>query len=215
MASSLALRRTTASALFPKLFNPLRSASSAPSLSRSFNTNAELTNFGPNDLGNVDVGRRSSDRSLSRRRDTSPSFFPLDAIDLFSPPRSLSQMFNMMDQMMDFPTRGGGVGLGGGRRGWDVKEDEKAVYIKMDMPGVSKEDVKVSVEKNTLIIKGEEAIENEEGESGRRFSSRLELPSDFYKIDEIKAEMKNGVLKVVVPKKMEDETRDVREVKVA
>ncbi|WCJ25936.1 Small heat shock protein chloroplastic [Euphorbia peplus] len=115
--------------------------------------------------------------------------------------------------MMDFPSRGLG-GIGSGRRGWDVKEDEKAVYIKMDMPGVSKEDVKVSVEKNTLIIRGEEASESEEGESRRRFSSRLDLATDEYKIEEIKAEMKNGVLRVVVPKKMEDDTRDVREVQV-
>lgn len=118
-------------------------------------------------------------------------------------------MMNMMDQFMDVP------GRGGRRRGWDVKEDEKAVYIKMDMPGVGKEDVKVSVEEETLIIKGEEAKENEEEINRRRFSTRLDLPGDLYKLDEIRAEMKNGVLKVVVPKRIEeDETTNAREVQV-
>ncbi|WCJ25934.1 hypothetical protein M5689_007787 [Euphorbia peplus] len=60
MASSVALRKITTSPLFPKL----RYVSSAP-LSRSFNTNAELTNFGPNDLGNVDINRRSSHAAVT------------------------------------------------------------------------------------------------------------------------------------------------------
>ncbi|KAF2299035.1 hypothetical protein GH714_030125 [Hevea brasiliensis] len=84
MASLIALRKATASALFSKLLNPVRSASVAPSVSRSFSTETQVTNFGGDDSGNVDVNRRSSDRSVSRRRDTSRSFFP-DVVDSFSP----------------------------------------------------------------------------------------------------------------------------------
>ena len=50
--------------------------------------------------------------------------------------------------------------------------------------------------------------------SGRRYSSRLDLPPSVYKVDEIKAEMKNGVLKVVVPKVKEQERKDVYQVTV-
>lgn len=82
----------------------------------------------------------------------------------------------------------------GGRLGWDVKEKENALHVRIDMPGLSREDVKLSLEQDTLVIKGEEEDE------GRKFSSRIELPEEKYKADEIKAEMKNGVLKVVVPK---------------
>nr|ALZ48518.1 small heat shock protein 23.8 [Hevea brasiliensis] len=213
MASLIALRKATASALFSKLINPVRSASVAPSVSRSFSTETQVTNFGGDDSGNVDVNRRSSDRSVSRRRDTSRSFFP-DVVDSFSPTRTLSQVWNLMDQLMEYPL---GVGAGGGvgaRRGWDVKEDEEALYLRMDMPGLSKQDVKVGVEQNTLVIKGEGPKENEEEESGRRYSSRLELPRNLYKLDEIKGEMKNGVLKVVVPKVKEQERKDVHEVQI-
>ncbi|KAI8564595.1 hypothetical protein RHMOL_Rhmol03G0192600 [Rhododendron molle] len=38
-----------------------------------------------------------------------------------------------------------------------------------------------------------------------RFSTRINLPSDFYKCDQIKAEMKNGVLNIVVSKFGEEE----------
>ncbi|KDP39862.1 hypothetical protein JCGZ_03393 [Jatropha curcas] len=218
MASAIALRRTASSTLISKLINPVRSAAVAPSVSRFFSTETQVTNIGGDDLDTVDVDRRSTGRSVSRRRDMSPGFFP-DLVDPFSPTRTLSQVFNLMDQLMDFPLSRG-IGAGGvPRRGWDVKEDNDALLLRFDMPGLGKEDVKVCVEQNTLIIKGEgpkenEEEEEEEGESGRRYSSRLDLPPNLYKLQDIKAEMKNGVLKVVVPKVKEEERRDVHEVKI-
>ncbi|KAJ0104939.1 hypothetical protein Patl1_18499 [Pistacia atlantica] len=210
MASSIALRRgicgsTSTSTLFSKLLRPA-------SLSRSFNTNAQLSNRDDGNR-NVDVERRS-DRSVSARRDasSSPSFFP-DVFDPFSPTRSLSQVLNLMDQFMDNPFFSRGI-ASPSRRGWDVKEDKDTLLLRMDMPGLSKEDVKISVENNTLIIKGEAQEESDDEESGRRFSSRLDLPPTLYKLDEIKAEMKNGILKLVVPKVKEEERKDVYQVQV-
>ncbi|XWS49745.1 hypothetical protein CRYUN_Cryun12cG0029200 [Craigia yunnanensis] len=84
------------------------------------------------------------------------------------------------------------------RKGWDVREDSDALYLRIAMPGLSKEDVKIS-----------DGKEWEDEESGRRYSSRLDLTPSMYKVDEIKAEMKNGVLKVIVPKVNEEERNDV------
>ncbi|CAN4077963.1 unnamed protein product [Withania somnifera] len=210
MATSLALRRATASPLFNRLVNPIRSAT----LFRSFNTNTQMTTYDDDDRG-VDVDRRS-DRSVSSRRDVFPNFFS-DVFDPFSPPRSVSQLLNMMDQMMDSPfavaPRAMGTGVGA-RRGWDVREDDNALYIKMDMPGLDKENVKVAVEENTLIIKGEGEKESEDEEYRRRYSTRLEIPQNLYKLDGVKAEMKNGVLKVAVPKVKQEERKDVFNVQV-
>ncbi|PKI39817.1 hypothetical protein CRG98_039862 [Punica granatum] len=120
----------------------------------------------------------------------------------------------MMDQFVENPFLSArGVG-GGSRRSWDVKEDNDALFLRMDMPGLGKEDVKISVEQNTLIIKGQGEKETEDEESRRRYSSRLDLPPNLYKLGEIKAEMKNGVLKVVVPKVKEEERKDVYQVKI-
>lgn len=119
-------------------------------------------------------------------------------------------MLNLMDQLMEDPLQ---ASRGGSRRGWDVKEDDKALQLRIDMPGLSKDEVKVMVEQNTLIIRGEGADAAEEGP--RRYSGRIEMPPNLYKLDEIKAEMRNGVLKVVVPKAQEAERKDVLEVPVA
>ncbi|XP_038906133.1 small heat shock protein, chloroplastic-like isoform X2 [Benincasa hispida] len=211
MASSIALRGLAASSA-AKLFNSVRSASVLPSfVGRSFNTNAQMTNYADDDRS-VDVDRRS-DRSLSRSRDRFPGF--ADVFDPFSPTRSLSQVLNLMDQFMEDPFLAASRGVGAGsRRGWDVREDENGLYLRMDMPGLSKDDVKVSVEQNTLIIKGEAGKESEDEEDRRRFSSRLDLLANLYELNSIKAEMKNGVLKVAVPKVKEEERKDVRHVTV-
>ncbi|ESQ54783.1 hypothetical protein EUTSA_v10026232mg [Eutrema salsugineum] len=211
MASSLALRRLLSSTVVPGSRSVLRPQAA----SRLLNTNAVRSyDDGENGHG-VDVDRRS-DRSVSRRRD---DFFS-DVFDPFSPTRSVSQVLNLMDQFMENPllsaTRG--MGASGARRGWDIKEKDDALYLRIDMPGLSREDVKLALEQDTLVIRGEGKDEDdggEEGESGtRRFSSRIGLPEKIYKTDEIKAEMKNGVLKVVIPKMKEEERNDVRQIEV-
>ncbi|CAH8382312.1 unnamed protein product [Eruca vesicaria subsp. sativa] len=53
-----------------------------------------------------------------------------------------------------------------------------------------------------------------EEEDGRKFLSRIGLPEKEYKTSEIKVEMKNGVLKVVVPKMKEDEHYNARHIRV-
>lgn len=133
--------------------------------------------------------------------------FFADVFDPFST-KSLSQILNMMDSFSDSPL------ASGIRRGWDARESNDGLHLRLDMPGLGKEDVKVSVEQNTLIIKGEGKKEFEDEENGRRFSSRIDLPEKLYKIDDIKAEMKNGVLKLFVPKLKEEERSDVFHVKI-
>ncbi|TXG70697.1 hypothetical protein EZV62_005632 [Acer yangbiense] len=194
MASSLA--RLLSSSILPRSLRSIsRSAAAARPSSRFFNTNAG-SDFDDDDDDlivyerDLDVDRRYS-RSAPRRRDDffSDSFFP------FSAPRSL-----------------GGTST---RRGWDVKETDDVLNLFVDMPGLGKEDVKISIEQDCLIIKGEGAKEGDDDEeSVNRYSSMIELPEMIFKTDEIKAEMKNGVLKLLVPKVKEEERTDVFHVKV-
>ena len=71
-------------------------------------------------------------------------------------------------------------------------------------------------EQNSLVIKGEGEKEagEDEGAAPARYSGRIELAPEVYRMDQIKAEMKNGVLKVVVPKVKEEQRRDVFQVNV-
>ncbi|KAK7341175.1 hypothetical protein VNO80_24100 [Phaseolus coccineus] len=209
MASSLAVKRFLSSSLLSKSL--LRPAASA---SRSFNTIAIHCYHDHN----VDFESRSESSfpRTARREDIFS-----DVLVPFFPTRSLSQVLIMMDQFMDNPflsaPRGIGAGDGdvdGVRRGLYVRETEDALLLRLDMPGLGKEDVKISVEHNTLTIKGEGAKEDDEEESAPRYT-RIDFPNKFYKVDHIKAEMKNGVLKVVLPKKEEEEeTKDVINVNV-
>ncbi|OIS96007.1 PREDICTED: 26.5 kDa heat shock protein, mitochondrial-like [Nicotiana attenuata] len=101
------------------------------------------------------------------------------------------------------------------------KEDEKSYKIRYDLPGLSKEDVKITVENGVVTIKGEHKEEQEEGSDDEFWSSSrsygyynnsIVLPEDA-KVDEIKAEMKDGVLTIVIPK-TEIPKKDVKEIQV-
>ena len=89
----------------------------------------------------------------------------------------------------------------------DIIEDEKEWLVKADLPEVSKEDVKVQVENNVLTITGERKLEKEEkGKKYHRversygnFLRSFTLP-DGADGANIKAEFKDGVLKVHLPK---------------
>ncbi|CAM8956987.1 unnamed protein product [Rhodiola kirilowii] len=115
MAASLALKRAVAtSSLFSKLLNPSRLVELAPTASRLFNTNAQMTCYDDSDDSSLEVNQR--DRSVSnRRRPDVPSVFS-DVFDPLSPTRSLTQVLNMMDQFMENPFLATSRGMGTGAR---------------------------------------------------------------------------------------------------
>ncbi|XP_019170047.1 PREDICTED: 26.5 kDa heat shock protein, mitochondrial [Ipomoea nil] len=101
------------------------------------------------------------------------------------------------------------------------KEDDKWYKIRYDVPGLRKEDLKITVEDGYLTIKGEHKEEEEGGDdddevwSSRRYGfydASLMLPDDA-KADEIKAEMKNGVLTITIPR-TEQPKKNVKEIQV-
>lgn len=89
----------------------------------------------------------------------------------------------------------------------DVAEDPKEYLIKVELPEVKKEDVKVTVEGGTLLISGERKAEKED--KGRkfhrveryygRFERSFSIPDDAAP-DNVKAEFKDGVLHVHLAK---------------
>jgi HSP20 family protein len=89
----------------------------------------------------------------------------------------------------------------------DIYEDDDNIVVKAEIPGMDKESIDVDVKDRVLTIKGERSENHEVQEehyyrkesSYGRFERAFTLPADV-KTDEIKAEYKDGILKVMVPK---------------
>ena len=99
----------------------------------------------------------------------------------------------------------------------DVKEDEKAYSIRADIPGVKKEDIQVDVNGNQVSIRAEVKQEKEEKKGEKVLHSEryygmvsrsMQLPADI-DAQNVKAEYKDGVLNLVLPKKASAQAKRV------
>jgi HSP20 family protein len=102
----------------------------------------------------------------------------------------------------------------------DIKEDKDNYYVMLDLPGVSKDDVKVSYSNGQLSVSGERKQEKETKDSkfqrvervfGRYYRS-FTLPQKI-KEDKIEAEFKDGQLNITVPKAEEAKPKEL-EIKI-
>ncbi|KAH7857512.1 hypothetical protein Vadar_013550 [Vaccinium darrowii] len=89
-----------------------------------------------------------------------------------------------------------------------VNEQDDCYELRYEVPpGVFKEDVKITVDQDcVLTIKAGHKKEEDEGCSTRHL-----LPEDA-KVDEIKAQMNNGVLIITIPRSFERPKEDVKKV---
>lgn len=89
----------------------------------------------------------------------------------------------------------------------DVYETDQELVVKAELPGVKKENVEVSIRDNALHIRGEKKEEKEEKTETYhrvervygRFERVIPLPTDV-KVESAKAEFKDGVLEIRIPK---------------
>jgi len=99
----------------------------------------------------------------------------------------------------------------------DISEDDNNVEVRCDLPGVKKDDIDISVSDNLLTIKGEKRDEKEEKEDSyyRReswsgsFQRTVALP-DSADPDKAKAEMKDGILTLTMPKREEKKRKQIK-----
>lgn len=99
----------------------------------------------------------------------------------------------------------------------DISENDKEYIVKAELPGVKREDVKVTLEDGVLTIAGERKFEQEDQtERSHRverfygqFSRSFGLP-DHINSQGISAETKDGVLRVHVPKAQTEISKSVQ-----
>jgi len=121
-------------------------------------------------------------------------------------PRWFPFPFSPSTAMLQVPTR---MGLAYWPK-MDVFEKDKALVFKVELPGLTREDVHVEIDDGYLVIKGESKAEKEmkEGTYYRMeraygsFYRRTALPFEVTP-EQVTATMKDGVLEVLVPRPAE------------
>lgn len=99
----------------------------------------------------------------------------------------------------------------------DVKETGKEITIKAEMAGLNEKDFKVEFEDRALVISGEKKEETEKQEgsihlSERKFGSfyrSIPMPEGI-QTDKIKAEFKNGILTIKIPREAKEEAKKIK-----
>lgn len=87
----------------------------------------------------------------------------------------------------------------------DVKEDENGYEIKVDIPGVEKENISLELDNGylTVSVKAEEKSENERYVRRERsfYGNRSYYVGDSVTEEDVKAKYYNGTLSILIPKK--------------
>ena len=98
----------------------------------------------------------------------------------------------------------------------DVSESDNEIVVKAEVPGVSIEDIDISIDGNNLVISGEKKQESEE--QGRNYYRAERSYGSFRRsfvlppgadVENVKASSKDGVLSIVVPKGDDRKSRKV------
>jgi HSP20 family protein len=121
----------------------------------------------------------------------------------------LANLQDELDHLFESPLRAWAPAL-------DVREDADNFVIRAELPGLKREEIEVSLHDGTLVISGERTVEKlEEGVEFHRqerqygkFQRALTLNSPVA-ADKIKAQYKDGLLTVTLPKTEEAKPKQI------
>ena len=98
----------------------------------------------------------------------------------------------------------------------DILQKDDAYYILVDMPGVDKKDLNISIDKDTLTIEGKTSYPEfgkeklwEQEFDNVKYVRKFTL-ADTVDKEKIKANFKNGVLKIYLPKVAELQSKKIK-----
>ena len=130
----------------------------------------------------------------------------------WNPGRELFDWHNQINRVFDdffSPALSGGenVSMWDWHPVVDIYDNDDTIVIKAELPGVDKKDIKVDVNGRILTLKGERSTDNEVKEddyyrrerSFGKFERSFTLSADVDP-DKIKADFKDGILKLNIPK---------------
>jgi HSP20 family protein len=116
-----------------------------------------------------------------------------------APINRLDGLFDRLfdDSVFTFRPDGAGVPM-------SLWQDDDHIYVEADLPGMSDQDVEVTVHNGVLYLRGERKPEEARpylynGRTWGRFEQVITLPDEVI-ADEVQAELAQGVLRVTLPK---------------
>lgn len=102
----------------------------------------------------------------------------------------------------------------------DIYEKDNVYYVEADIPGYDKNDIKLEFNKGSLSIIAEIKKETTENDKKylrreRKYYGKIERSFYLGDVDEeaIEATFNNGILKISIPKRQEEETRKIIDIK--
>src|SRR5437868_3723437 len=99
----------------------------------------------------------------------------------------------------------------------DIYEDHNGITLKMEVPGVSQQDINISLENNTLTVSGERKFEKDQKEENfhrieRRygaFSRSFTLPNTV-DAEKVNASFEHGLLNIQLAKRAEAKPKQIK-----
>jgi HSP20 family protein len=125
----------------------------------------------------------------------------------YSLQREMNSLFDNFFRGFNVVPQGFAAGMGSFTPSVDVKENEKEVIIKAELPGVEEKDIDVTVTNDSVTIKGEKKEEKEDKDKNFYYMERsygsfcrvIPLETEI-ETDKAQASFKNGILDIKIPK---------------
>ena len=144
------------------------------------------------------------------------------AIARFDPFRDLAVLQDRMNRLFNDSVNGRGreddlMNRGTWTPAVDIYEDDGGLVLKAEVPDITREDIDITVENNTLTLRGERKLANEIKQENfhrierayGKFVRQFSLPPTV-DASKIAAEYKNGVLSVTLPMREDAKPRTVK-----
>jgi HSP20 family protein len=131
---------------------------------------------------------------------------------------SLSDRMNRMFDGFFYPTTRDDESMS--MWGWnpvvDIYDNDDHIVIKAEIPGVDKKDITIDIKDRVLTLKGERSSASEEKKDNfyrrertfGKFERSFALPAEV-NLDQVKADYKDGVLKIEIPKPEEHKPKQI------
>ena len=137
----------------------------------------------------------------------------------WEPFRGLNTLQDQVNRLLEDSIRGAGANssLAAWAPAVDIYETESELVVTADLPGINEKDFDVRVENNMLTIRGERKLEKTVNEDNMlrveraygSFSRSFSLPNTV-NTEAIKADYRDGVLTVKMPKREESKPKQVK-----